>query len=111
MESNYKIENYSEPGFWRKIARYSKVIGRTAMEKILLLYYALESENCGIREKSIIYGALAYLVSPIDAIPDLTPFLGYTDDFALIASALIAVVRCIDDEVRLKTQRKLEELF
>jgi len=111
IDSDFKIASYSESGFWHKVKMYCSEIGYVSLEKIFQLYYALESDNCGIREKSIIYGALAYLVSPIDAIPDLTPLLGYSDDLALISSALIAVVKCIDDEVKLKAKRKLEEFF
>ncbi|WP_104041893.1 YkvA family protein [Vibrio hyugaensis] len=110
-EQKTKIDDYSESSFWEKVKNYCSDIGYSSLEKALQLYYALDSEKCGIKEKGIIYGALAYLVSPIDAIPDLTPVLGYTDDVALIASALIAVSNYIDDEVKLRAKVKLRELF
>ncbi|TYL47312.1 YkvA family protein [Marinomonas sp. IMCC 4694] len=105
------IEGYSETGFWEKTLKYAKVIGLESMRKVLQLYYALESEFCTAKHKAIIYGALAYLVSPFDIIPDLTPFLGYTDDMAIIASALYAVAVLIDDEVIAKTETKLKSFF
>lgn len=111
MSEQMKIEDYSEHGFWDKCMKYAKTIGLESMEKILWLYYALESEQCSTKHKAIIYGALAYLVSPIDAIPDLTPVLGYTDDMGVIAAALVAVSMCIDEETKSKAAQKLKEWF
>jgi uncharacterized membrane protein YkvA (DUF1232 family) len=36
---------------------------------------------------------LAYLLSPIDLVPDFVPVLGYTDDVVVVAWALRSVVR------------------
>src|SRR5262245_52756937 len=41
--------------------------------------------------KAIAIGALVYLVSPLDAIPDLVPILGLTDDAAVIVGAVSAL--------------------
>ena len=84
---------------------------KDSLEQVFRLYYALESEKCSAKHKTIIYGALAYLVSPIDIIPDLTPLLGYTDDMGLIATALVAVAVCIDDVVKTKAKEKVDELL
>lgn len=75
------------------------------------LYYALESDQCSAKHKTIIYGALAYLISPIDAIPDFIPVTGLTDDMGVIAAALVAVAICIDEEVKAKAEQKLQDWF
>ncbi len=106
-----KIEEYSENGFWLKCKKYAKKIGFESMNKVFQLFYALESEKCSLKHKTIIYGALAYLVSPIDVIPDLTPVLGYTDDMGIIVAALASVACLIDDEVIAKAKNKLKDLF
>lgn len=36
-------------------------------------------------KKSIVVAALIYFISPIDAIPDFSPFIGYLDDLGIIA--------------------------
>ncbi len=41
--------------------------------------------------KAILLGAVAYFVLPLDVIPDVLPFLGFTDDAAVIGAALAAV--------------------
>ncbi len=109
--SKIELEDYNEESFWSKAKKYCKAIGKDSLEQVFRLYYALESEQCTAKHKATIYGALAYLVSPIDIIPDLTPVLGYTDDMAVIAAALVAVAGCIDDAVKGKAKEKANELF
>ncbi len=41
---------------------------------------------------------LAYLLSPIDLVPDVVPVLGYADDVVVVAWALRAVVRRAGDD-------------
>ena len=36
----------------------------------------------------MIYGALAYFVLPVDAVPDAIPVAGFTDDLGALAAAL-----------------------
>lgn len=110
-ENEFVVESFNEESFWDKVIKFCKDIGKDGIEQVFKLYYALDSEKCEATDKAAIYGALAYLVSPIDLIPDLTPILGYTDDLALIAAALIAVARCIDEEVEAKAAAKVKDLF
>ncbi|WP_434361118.1 YkvA family protein [Parasalinivibrio latis] len=111
MPGEFEIEEYTESGFWNKCRKYAKSIGRETLEKVLTLYYALQSDKLSAKQKGIIYGALAYLISPIDAIPDLTPLLGYTDDLGIISAAVAAVVMAIDDTVKTKAKNKTDELL
>ena len=43
--------------------------------------------------KALLAGLLAYLVSPIDLVPDFIPVLGYADDAILVILVLRSVVR------------------
>lgn len=61
------------------------VAGRKVIDKVLRLYYALQDKDTPIWAKSIIVGALAYFISPLDAIPDITPVVGYVDDWGAIS--------------------------
>ena len=38
--------------------------------------------------RAALLGALAYFVLPIDAMPDLLPIVGFTDDAAVLAGAI-----------------------
>ena len=45
----------------------------------------------GVRVRPILL--LAYLILPIDLVPDFIPVLGYADDAIIVAAALRSVVR------------------
>ena len=60
--------------------------------------------------KVLIYSALAYFISPLDAIPDVLP-MGLSDDIAVLSAALATISTFIDDQVRQQVARKLRELF
>ena len=52
-----------------------------------------------------------YLLSPLDSIPDLTPFIGFTDDLGIISFGLVSIACYIDKDVREKAKTKLLSLI
>lgn len=78
---------------------------------VLLLYYAYRKEEVPGWAKKAIIGAIAYLVSPIDAIPDLTPFIGMTDDIAVLSVSLLTIASYIDLEVKAQAKEKMGSLI
>ena len=62
------------------------------------------------RVRLTLLAALGYFVLPLDAIPDIMPFLGFTDDAAVIAAALAAVAGSITPEHREKARQTMAEL-
>lgn len=69
-------------------------------EDVLAAYYCVRDKRTSARVKLILLAALAYFVMPIDAIPDIIPVLGYTDDAAVMAAAIAAVRGAILPEHR-----------
>jgi uncharacterized membrane protein YkvA (DUF1232 family) len=104
-------EAYSESGFREKLTRYARVAGREVVEKALWLYYAMQEEKAPAWAKATIVGALGYFITPLDAIVDLTPVVGYADDLGVLALALAAVATYINDDVREKTRERMREWF
>ncbi|QYJ78606.1 YkvA family protein [Shewanella acanthi] len=100
-------DEYTETGFWNKIKLFGKQAGRDVVERALWLYYAAQQPNTPAWAKSVILGALAYFISPIDAIPDLTPLVGFTDDLGALAAAITMVTLYIDDGVKTLAKEKL----
>ncbi|MDO5653246.1 MAG: YkvA family protein [Brachymonas sp.] len=103
--------NYSERDFWGKAFGFARVAGRQVVHKALLLYYAAQNPRTPKWAKTAIYGALAYFVMPIDAIPDILPGIGYTDDLGMLALALATVSLYVNDDVRRKTAQRLQAWF
>ncbi len=104
-------ENFSDDGFWGKIAKYAKKAGKEVIEKALWLYYAAQNSNTPTWAKGIIYGALGYFILPIDAVPDIVPVAGYTDDLGVIGTAIATVSMYINDDVKRLANQKLKDWF
>lgn len=102
---------YSEDKLWSKVAKYAKKAGSEVIEKVLWLYYAAQSPDVPLKTKAIIYGALGYFIMPLDAIPDVAPVVGYTDDLTVLAGAIAAVSMYINDEVKEQARRKMQDWF
>jgi uncharacterized membrane protein YkvA (DUF1232 family) len=73
----------------------------------LLMYYAYARTDTPAWAKRIVMGAFVYLISPIDAIPDLSPIVGYTDDLGVLTYGLVMIAAYINDEVREAAREKL----
>ena len=104
-------EQYSESGFWGKLQDFAKSAGSDVVKKALILYYAAQSENTPAWAKAAIYGALGYFISPVDAIPDVVPLVGFADDLGVMVAALAAVAMSITDEVKQQAEEKLKAWF
>lgn len=104
-------KDYSDSGFWDKVSGYAKTAGKEVIEKALFLYYAAQRSETPIWAKTVIFGALAYFVSPIDAIPDVVPVIGYVDDLGVLAAALASVSAYIDSNVKQEARNKMNDWF
>lgn len=102
---------YTEKRFWSKIKRYAISAGRDVIEKALILYYTLESDELPKWARATIYGALGYFILPADAIADITPAVGYADDLGVLVAALAAVALHISPETRNRAREKLDGVF
>ena len=111
QHDNSYSEAYSEESFWSKLKQFARVAGMEVVEKALLLYYAAQEEKAPAWAKATIVGALGYFITPLDAIVDLTPAVGYADDLGVLALALAAVAAYINDDVREKTAQRMKQWF
>lgn len=95
----------------RKILQSFRLVGREAVYHALLLFHTLRAPDTPPWCKSVALGALAYFISMIDGIPDLTPVLGYTDDVALMAATLATISTHVTPEIKDKAQQDADRLF
>lgn len=104
-------EKFSQKSFIEKIQRVAKRAGVKLVYVALILYYLIESNRVSVKDKAIIIGALGYLISPIDIVPDAIPIAGLGDDMAVMLYVLDKVWGQVDDEIKSKAQRKLSKWF
>lgn len=104
-------KDYHESSFWEKLKNYALTAGKEVVEKVLTLYYCLTDQDTPASAKAIIIGALGYFISPVDAIPDLVPIAGYSDDLSALLVAFAMVAVHIKQDHKEKAKEKLEIWF
>ena len=101
-------DNTLRRSFWRKTRRVATHI--PFAEDLLAAYYCAFDRATPLQVKATLLGALAYFVLPIDAIPDVLPVLGFTDDAAVLATAVKLVSSSIRPEHRDAARHMLDRL-
>lgn len=104
-------KDFEEKKFWNKLPKFAQKLGVKTVYTALLLYYAYKRKETPKWAKRIVLGSLGYLLAPIDAIPDLTPFIGFTDDLSILTLGLVAIAGNINDEVKNNARKKLKKWF
>lgn len=104
-------KHYSDDKLWKKIGRFAKKAGSSAVYVVLILYYTLQKPEIPVKVKATIVGALGYFILPIDLIPDVAFGAGFIDDLGVLTAALIQVAAYVDDEVKAKAKEKLQSWF
>ncbi len=102
---------FTENKLWEKIKNYARQAGVKAIYSSLLLFYAYRRSDTPSWAKNIILGTLGYFLAPIDAIPDLSPIIGYTDDIGVLSFGLVTIAAYINDEVRGQAKERLGKWF
>jgi len=84
--------------FWIKL---KQVVAKLPFaEDLLAAYYCAFDSQTPRHVQASLLGAIAYFVLPFDFVPDLLPVLGFTDDAAILATAIRMVASHITPEHR-----------
>jgi len=94
--------------FWRKTRRVAARL--PFAQDLLAAYYCAFDRDTPLQVKTTLVGAIAYFVLPLDAIPDVLPVLGFTDDAAVLAAAIKLVASAIRPEHRDAARTALDRL-
>src|SRR6187402_2258565 len=84
--------------FWTKIKRLAAKL--PFAEDILAAYYCAFDRQTPRHVQAALLGAIAYFILPFDFVPDMMPVLGFTDDAAVLATAIRMVATHILPEHR-----------
>lgn len=104
-------DRFSKNAFMEKISRVAKRAGAKLVYAALILFYTLESSKISLKDKAVIIGALGYLISPLDVVPDAIPIAGLGDDLAVLVFVLNMVWGDVSDDVKEKARKKLSTWF
>ena len=102
---------FSQSDFVEKISRIAKRTGAKLVYAALILYYTLQSDKISANDKAIIIGALGYMISPLDVVPDAIPIVGLSDDLAVLLYVLKKVWTDVDPDIKERARQKLTKWF
>lgn len=84
--------------FW---AKFKRVVAQLPFaEDLLAAYYCAFDKQTPRHVQAALLGAIAYFILPFDFIPDMLPILGFSDDAAVLATAIRLVANHITPEHR-----------
>jgi uncharacterized membrane protein YkvA (DUF1232 family) len=92
---DYSI-SFSETSFWSKIKSVGKRI--PFAKEAVAMFYCLADPDTPVWVKALIVAALGYFIAPVDAIPDIFPFIGFSDDAGVIATTFVGIKTNITEE-------------
>lgn len=93
--------------FWGTLKRAARQIPFT--HDLTAAYYCAIDPNVPLRVRATLIGALAYFVSPLDAIPDVLVGIGFGDDATVLAAAIAMVATHITPDHRERARKALED--
>jgi uncharacterized membrane protein YkvA (DUF1232 family) len=92
--------------FWIKLKQVAAKLPFT--EDLLAAYYCAFDKETPRHVQVALLSAIAYFILPFDFIPDMLPVLGYTDDAAVLATAIRLVATHITEDHRVAARAALK---
>ena len=106
--------DYSDDKFLRKLVSVIPLVrskqGGNLISTVMQLFYLAKSPGIPLWVKGTVVGALGYFIVIPDAVPDITPFVGFVDDLAVLATALAAVAPYISPALKKRVEEMLVSL-
>jgi uncharacterized membrane protein YkvA (DUF1232 family) len=84
QDVQYVLENLD-----RKLSTVESKLG--FLKHVIALYRYMRDPQVHWMKKTLVVGALVYLIVPVDAVPDFTPLFGFVDD-ALVVTAAVKTI-------------------
>lgn len=103
--------HYDDSSFWTKLKGMAAQVGSKVLYPALQLYYLLQSKDVPTKAKTLIIGALGYLILPVDLVPDFIPALGFTDDLTALMVVLRNLYKYITPEISARAKVQTEKLL
>jgi uncharacterized membrane protein YkvA (DUF1232 family) len=93
--------------FWQTLKKAARVIPFSS--DLVAAYFCAMDPQTPTRVRVILFGALAYFIMPMDSIPDFLILFGFSDDAAVLLTAITAVRSSITPAHYQAAQEALEE--
>jgi uncharacterized membrane protein YkvA (DUF1232 family) len=94
--------------FWQKLSH--NLARLPFAEEAIAAWYCAFDPATPLKVKGTLLGALAYFILPFDIIPDFILGLGFTDDLAVLMTAITLVKSNITQDHRDKAKAILDQI-
>jgi len=102
---------FSLSGFWRVLGKLANRGGRKLIILAMTLFHCLNDPETPAWAKSVIIGALGYLIFPLDFIPDAIVGAGFTDDWSVMLGAVATVATHIKEDHKAKAAAMADRIL
>ena len=89
------------------LIRAGRFIAKPALEVLEMAIDPLTPTNVRIS----LIASLAYLIMPLDLLPDFMPVVGFSDDFVALTAVLSIWSKYMTPAIRIRAEEKLNKLF
>ena len=89
------------------LIRAGRSIAKPALEVLEMAIDPLTPTNVRIS----LIASLAYLIMPLDLLPDFMPIVGFSDDFVALTAVLSIWSKYMTPAIRIRAEEKLNKLF
>lgn len=105
VEEATRREEKVRAKLWPKLRAVAATI--PFAEDVAAAYYCATDTKTPLKVRATLMAALAYFILPLDAIPDLLAFVGFSDDLAVLTAAITLIGANMTDEHRAKARQTL----
>ena len=89
------------------LIKAGRSIAKPALEVLEMAIDPLTPTNVRIS----LIASLAYLIMPLDLLPDFMPVIGFSDDFVALTAILSIWSKYMTPAIRIRAEEKLNKLF
>ena len=89
------------------LIKAGRSIAKPALEILEMAIDPLTPTNVRIS----LIASLAYLIMPLDLLPDFMPVVGFSDDFVALTAVLSIWSKYMTPAIRIRAEKKLNKLF
>jgi uncharacterized membrane protein YkvA (DUF1232 family) len=108
MMTQSRSENTVSEGFWPKLAQ--NLARLPFADDVAAAYFCAFDPATPLKVKGTLVGALAYFILPFDIVPDFLLGLGFTDDLAVLVTAISMVRGHIKPAHREQARQALDRI-
>ncbi|GEO85707.1 MULTISPECIES: YkvA family protein [Alphaproteobacteria] len=88
-ETQERQEGNVRKKFWPTMRKAARQIPFS--RDVIAAFYCATDQRTPLRVRGILLAALGYFVMPFDAIPDMFALVGFTDDIAVLTTAIALI--------------------